>query len=422
MKIRIRVLALVVLGLSAGGFAVAHPRPSVDPAEIAPVLAPLYAPAAESLDRHVIRQGETLSEVFERARLGGSEGNALLLAMQEHVDPRRIHPNTSLLVRRWADDGRPRAVEIRLNPDSTIRLERQEVGWTGEVRLTPTHVDTVTFAGVIGTGQSLYSAVVKHPELELPFRERESLVWDLAHIYGWEVDFAHDMRPGDAFRVVYERQERPDGTARAGRVLVAEVINQGRLLPAIFFDPDSDGGDYFNAEGESLRLAFLRYPVDFPRITSNFSWRRYHPVLRRNRPHLGTDFGTGRGAPIRSTADGVISFASWDGGYGNLVRINHGNGYETRYAHLSRFARGIRRGRRVKQGEVIGYSGDTGLATAPHLHYEMRQYGKPRDARKVRLPSAPPVPERHRAAFAVLAAERVALLPASETAPILADD
>ncbi|MEJ2504233.1 MAG: peptidoglycan DD-metalloendopeptidase family protein, partial [Gemmatimonadota bacterium] len=230
-------------------------------------------------------------------------------------------------------------------------------------------------------------------------------------LYGWELDFAHDVRPGDSFRVVYERDARPDGTSRAAKVLAAEIVNQDRVLPAILFDPEGDGGDYFNAKGESLRLAFLRYPVDYPRITSNFNWRRYHPILKRNRPHLGTDYGTGRGAPIRTTADGVIAFADWDGGYGNLAKVNHGNGYETRYAHLSRFAPGIRRGVRVKQGQIIGYSGDTGLATAPHLHYELRQHGQPRDPRNVRLPAAPPVPEPLMDAFLQRRTERLALLP-----------
>jgi murein DD-endopeptidase MepM/ murein hydrolase activator NlpD len=133
-------------------------------------------------------------------------------------------------------------------------------------------------------------------------------------------------------------------------------------------------------------------------------------VLHRNRPHLGTDFGTGYGAPVKTTADGTVSFAGWDGGYGNLIKIGHGNGYETRYAHLSRFAPSIRRGTRVKQGQVIGYTGATGLATAPHLHYEIRHHGRAADARTIRLPAAPPVPGPQMEAFLELASERATLL------------
>jgi murein DD-endopeptidase MepM/ murein hydrolase activator NlpD len=411
MKTQIRAMLLGVFGLLAAGLAVAHPREPVDPVATAPVLAPQYAPPLEEQDSYTLNSGETLSEVFTRAELPSTELSSLVLAVREHVDPRRILPNTAIRVRRWLADGTPRAVEVALNADSTMVLNRRSIGWYGEMELTPTVVDTVIIAGVLGPGGSLYRAVVDHPDLDLPHREKEALVWKLAHIYGWEVDFAHDVRPGDSFRVVYERQARPDGTSRAAEVLVAEIVNQDRVLPAVFFDPREDGGDYFNAEGKSLRLAFLRYPVDYPRITSNFNWRRYHPVLKRNRPHLGTDFGTGRGAPIRTTADGVVAFASWDGGYGNLVKVNHGNGYETRYAHLSRFAPNIRRGRRVKQGQIIGYSGDTGLATAPHLHYELRQNGQPRDPRNVRLPAAPPVPSEYMEAFERLQPERMALLP-----------
>jgi murein DD-endopeptidase MepM/ murein hydrolase activator NlpD len=410
MKIRIQALALGAVAIWFVGFGVVQPRVAVDPAVEAPAVEALYAAPAEVLDEHVLRRGETISEVFSRAALGSSELSGLLLALREHIDPRRLLPNTTVLVRRWAEDGTPRAVDVMLNSDSMVRLSRNSVGWTGEVQLTPTIVDTVMVAGSIEPGSSLYSAMVHRSGLDLPLREREALVWKLSHIYGWELNFASDLHPGDLFRVIFERDVRPDGTSREARVLVAEVVNQGRSIPAIFFDALGDGGDYYNLEGKSLRLAFNRYPVDFPRITSNFSPNRYHPVLQRNRPHYGTDFGTGYGAPAKTTADGTVTFAGWDGGYGNLVRIDHGNGYETRYAHLSRFGNGIRRGARVKQGQVIGYTGATGLATAPHLHYEIRFNGQPQNARTVRLPAAPPVPGERMAAFQALAQKRSQLL------------
>jgi murein DD-endopeptidase MepM/ murein hydrolase activator NlpD len=410
MTIRIETLAIAVLVVLAVGFGVARPRAPVDPAADAPVLTALYAPPLEVLDEHVLQRGETLSDVFSRAALGSSELSGLLLALREHVDPRRILPNTRVLVRRWAQDGNPRAVDVLLNSDSMVRLQREAITWSGELHVIPTTMDTVVVAGVIEQGSNLYSAMVHGAGLDLPLRERESLVWRLAHIYGWELNFASDMHAGDDFRVVFERDVRPDGTSRDARVLVADVVNQGRSIPAILFDFDGEGGDYYNTDGKSLRLTFNRYPVDFPRITSNFSWRRYHPILERNRPHLGTDFGTGYGTPVKTTADGTISFAGWDGGYGNLIRIDHGNGYETRYAHLSRFAPGIRRGTRVKQGQVVGYTGATGLATAPHLHYEIRHHGRAADARTIRLPAAPPVPDEHMEAFQELARERTQLL------------
>jgi murein DD-endopeptidase MepM/ murein hydrolase activator NlpD len=410
MKIRFQAVAIGAVVAWLVGFGMVQPRVDSDPSAAAPVLEALYALPAEVTDEHVLRRGETLSELFDRASLGGGELSGLVLALREHIDPRRLLPNTRVLVRRWYEDGSPRAVDVVLNSDSMVRLSRGDVGWSSELQLVPTTLDTVIVAGVLPAGGSLYTAMVNAADIALPRREREALVYHLAHIYGWEINFASDMHPGDSFRVIFERDARPDGTARDVRVLVAEVVNRGRTIPAIRFEVGGDGGDYYGPDGRSLRLAFNRYPVDFPRITSNFNWQRYHPILQRNRPHLGTDFGTGHGAPVKTTADGTVSFAGWDGGYGNLIRIDHGNGYETRYAHLSRFAPGIRRSARVKQGQVIGYTGSTGLATAPHLHYEFRHHGRPVDVRTVRLPAAPPVPPEQMPAFHALAQERSLLL------------
>ncbi|MFO7893992.1 MAG: M23 family metallopeptidase [Longimicrobiales bacterium] len=412
MKNRIRAAALAALGLLIAGIVVVYPE-APDPAETAPVLAPVYAPPAELTTTRLVRSGETLSEVFERADLPQTEWNGLVLALREQVNPRRVRPNTPVRVRRWAEDGSPRAVEVALNADNTVLLRRNSVGWLSEIVNTPTHTDTVRIAGRLRSGGSLWAGILGHPEIQtLGSQDRLNMALALASdVYGWKVDFMHDMRPGDTYRAVFEREVRPDGTARSMRVLVAELVNQGDTIPATYFDSRGDGGDYYDDQGESLRLTFRRYPVEIVRITSNFSWRRYHPVLKRNRPHLGTDFGTGVGAPVLSTADGVIRFAGWEGGYGNLVKINHGNGYETRYAHLSRFAPGIRRGVRVQQGQVIGYSGGTGVVTAPHLHYELRRHGAALNPRNVNLPARPPVPAELREAFELVVAERAALLP-----------
>lgn len=424
MKITLQALAIGAIVAWAVGFGALQPRPTADLVATAPVLAALYALPAEVTDEHVLRRGETLSELFDRAALGGGELSGLILAIREHIDPRRIRPETRVRVHRWHEDGSPRAVDMVLNADSMVRLSRSSVGWSSELYLVPTTVDTVVVAGVLPRGGNLYNVMVNAAGLDLPRREREALVYRLAHIYGWEINFASDLHPGDRFRVIFERDARPDGTSRDIRVLVAEVVNQGRSIPAIYFDEGGEGGDYYRPDGKSLRLAFNRYPVDFPRVTSNFAWQRYHPILQRNRPHLGTDFGTGYGAPVKTTADGTVTLAGWDGGYGNLIRIDHGNGYETRYAHLSRFAPGVRRGVRVKQGQVIGYTGATGLATAPHLHYEIRHHGRAADARTIRLPAAPPVPPERMPAFEAVAQERdvlLATIPLPETDTLLAD-
>ncbi len=412
MNTRIRAAALGVLGLLVAGIAVAYPKPP-DPEETAPMLAPVEAPPAERMTTRLVRNGETLSEVFERAGLARSEWNGLVLALQEQVNPRRIQPETPVRVRWWADDGAPRAVEVALNPDNTVVLRRNSVSWDGELVPTPIHVDTLKIAGRLPAGGSLWADMMARPELaDLSYGDRQELVVALAEdVYGWKVDFIHDIREGDTYRAVFEREVRPDGSSRNARVLVAEMVNQGDTIPATLYDARGDGDDYYDNQGKSLRLTFSRYPVRLVRITSNFTWQRYHPVLHRSRPHLGTDFGAAVGTPVMATADGVVRFAGRDGGYGNLIKINHGNGYETRYGHLSRFAPGIRPGVRVKQGQVIAYSGATGLVTGPHLHYEMRRNGAALNPRTVRLPARPPVPAEQMDAFKLVVAERAALLP-----------
>lgn len=407
----LRVTVLVLLAtLTWGISAFWEPGSRVPGSEAAPVLGTLYAAPVDRVEKHVLAAGETLDRLLSRAEIVGAELHELVRALREYKNPRHLRPGVEVTVRKWADDGRARAVELRINADSTVRFDRSETGWAGSVRITPTTIDTTYASGVIGVGGSVYQAIMRDDALELPPAEREALVAELAEIYAYRLDFSHDIRPGDRYRLVYEREARPDGTARRRRILVAEVVNQGRTYPAIYFNAHGTRGEYYDSEGRSLQTMFRRYPVDYVRITSSFSWRRYHPVLGRYRAHLGTDFGAAPGTPVRATADGTVSFAGRDGGYGNLIKIRHALGYETRYAHLRGFARGIRAGTKVVQGQIIGYVGATGLATGPHLHYELRKNGQALNASRVQLPGKPGVPDAKMADFRALVEERVALL------------
>ncbi|HKJ93751.1 MAG TPA: M23 family metallopeptidase [Longimicrobiales bacterium] len=379
-------------------------------------MAAVYASKPESVDTDIVRSGQTLDGVLARGTISAQERADLVFELRQHIDPRRVFPGTEVDIHRWADDGSTRMVEIRLNADSTIRLERTPVGWDGVVRVTPTVVDTAYLAGTIEEGGSLDQALVNDDASGLPRTERKALAADLADIYGYRLDFIHDIYPGDSFRFAYEREVRPDGTSRRRRILAALVVNQGDTFPAIFYDPRGNGGDYFDTSGRSLHLMFKRYPVPYVRITSGFSWRRYHPVLHRYRPHLGTDFGVNVGTPVSVTADGTVRFAGRDGGYGIVVMVRHMNGYETRYGHLSRIRPGIRPGVRVKQGQVVGWSGATGLVTGPHLHYEIRKNGRPLNPRSVTLPAAPPVPKERMAEFREVVEQRMTLLDSLEHA------
>jgi murein DD-endopeptidase MepM/ murein hydrolase activator NlpD len=392
-------------------------EPTTEVAGDAPVLAAIHAAPAERVETHVLQRGETLSHLLGRASITGGQLSNLLLVLREHRSPRQLQEGLEVTVRRWFSSGEPRQVEFRLNADSTVRLRVEpEAGWKSDVIVTPTVVDTIFARGVIGSGSTLYHAVLEDEELDLPLSERIAMVSELAEIYVFRLDFSRDIRPGDRYRLVYEREARPDGTARRRKVLIAELENGGRSYPALHFSTGESSG-YFDPSGASLRTAFRRYPVDYVRITSAFSWRRYHPVLGVYRGHLGTDFGAPTGTRIMAAGDGTVAFVGRRGGYGNVIELRHPGGYTTLYAHMSRFASGMRAGRAVKQGEVIGYVGATGLATGPHVHYELRRNGQPLDARTAKLPpGAPPITTAQRGAFEEVLSERQALLSRIEPA------
>jgi murein DD-endopeptidase MepM/ murein hydrolase activator NlpD len=212
------------------------------------------------------------------------------------------------------------------------------------------------------------------------------------------VDFSRDVQPGDRFRVVFERLVSPEGELRLGRILASDLEVAGRRLTAFRFDSGGRSA-LFDAEGNSLRRAFLRAPVEFRRISSTFARARRHPVLGTFRRHQGTDYAAGRGTPVMAASEGMVLRAGRAGGYGNLIELRHRSGITTRYAHLRGFARGVRAGARVSQGQVIGYVGSTGLSSGPHLHYEFRVNGVARDSRRVALGNGEPLPAARRPAF-----------------------
>ena len=403
-------LALIAV-FSLGAMAVMHPAmPAPDP-NATPVLGAVYAAPAERVETHVLTRGATLSTVLAQARITGQEMADVLLGLRAHYNPRRLTDQAEVTVRRWAETNEPRVVEVRVNRDSTIRIVKAAGGWDSEVVVTPTAIDTVFAGGVIVASRaSLYEAIVFDEESRLPPRERISLVNDLASIYEYKLDFTREIQVGDAYRVVYEREARPDGSARSRKIIAAEITSNGHVYPAFWFEGSNDVRGYFDPEARPLAHGFSRYPVAFRRITSRFNPNRYHPILGQYRAHAGTDFGAPSGAEVSSVANGTVIFAGTNGGYGRMIEIRHFNGYTTRYAHLSRFAANIRVGSKVTQKQVIGYVGATGLATAPHLHYELRKSGRAVDAMKERLPDAPPIPGSLKARFVAIAETGSSLL------------
>ncbi|MFQ5691286.1 MAG: M23 family metallopeptidase, partial [Gemmatimonadota bacterium] len=286
---------------------------------------------------------------------------------------------------------RPERISLQLDADRTLSLFPLPDGrWKARLDSVPVVGDTILLAGTVTS--NLYDAELSGDVDRLAPGERNEVVYALSQVFAWQIDFYRDIRTGDSYRVAIAREVRPDGTVRSARVLAAEFDNAGKTLSAIRFRPRPDGPiEYFDREGQALRSQFLRAPLDFGRVTSRFSYRRYHPILHRRRPHLGTDYGARPGTPVRATGDGVVTRAGRWGGYGIMVEIRHINRLRTRYAHLRGLARGIRRGVRVAQGQTIGYVGSTGLATAPHLHYEFLRDGRQVNAARLNLPRADPV-------------------------------
>jgi murein DD-endopeptidase MepM/ murein hydrolase activator NlpD len=206
--------------------------------------------------------------------------------------------------------------------------------------------------------------------------EGDILALALADLFGWDIDFYIDLRPGDSFKVVFERKYLEGKFIGYGRILAAEFSNQGRTLQAFFYvPPGTQKPGYYDAEGKSLEKEFRKSPIKWARITSRFSSRRLHPIHKVYRAHYGVDYAADINTPVQATADGTVTFAGWNGASGRMVRIRHKNAYQTMYLHLRNFGPGIRRGKRVKSGDIVGYVGSSGDSTGPHLDYRITRNG-----------------------------------------------
>lgn len=227
----------------------------------------------------------------------------------------------------------------------------------------------------------------------------DSVAMKMAEIFGTQLDFRDDLRKGDTFSVTYQINTRNGEPIGVGKVLAAEYVNAGKPYRAVLYRSTTGQEAYYTPEGESLKKGFLRSPLEFSRVTSSFSNSRQHPIYGFHRKHTGVDFGAPTGTRVKATSDASVSFVGRKGGYGNLVILRHHNGFETYYAHLNGFAKGIRRGIAIAQGDVIGYVGSTGASTGPHLHYEVRVSGSPQNPLTVKLPGSPPLPLAQKVRF-----------------------
>ena len=398
-------VSLILSGVLGLGVLFMRPGPTAEVGGLSAV----FATPAELAEVRALGRGQTLGGILSDA-VDSREHHVLLMAFEERATPRRMQIGTEITLRFRRADRWLRGVDVALNADSTVRLTRDETGWRSVVVQTPTWTDTIYAAGEIQ--DVLWNAVVQSDALDgMPIRDRAQLIHHLDQVFQWEIDFSRQIRRGDQYRFAFERQVRPDGSMRSGHLIAAELTNRGTPYQALWFEPSGENqGGYFGPDGTSVQRAFLLRPLEFRRISSRFTNSRFHPILKTWRSHRGVDYAAGSGTEIMATADGVVTHRGRLGALGNAVAIRHPNGFITRYGHMSRFGASARIGTRVRQGDVIGYVGMTGLATGPHLHYELWRGGRPLDPLGVNLPPGDPIPNSDRARWEVESTLRVALL------------
>jgi murein DD-endopeptidase MepM/ murein hydrolase activator NlpD len=381
-----RIATQVEVAVSAVGESSAAPTLSPAPGE-APAAADTTLDKAGALLDLIVKRGDTLEVLFRRNELSLNDLAAMIALPDVGASLKLLKPGDRLEIAH--DNGRVLSLSRELNDAEVLSIARNDLGFAAstlardlDIRVTGTHGTIRSSLFEAGSEAGIADAVTMQ----------------MAGIFQWDIDFIQDVRVGDEFTVIYEQIWRDGVKLRDGAIVATEFVNQGKSYRAARYRNDTGGADYFTPEGRSVRKAFIRAPVEFTRISSNFNPNRKHPVLNTIRAHRGVDYAAPTGTPVQAAGDGKVIFRGVQGGYGNAVVIQHGGNITTLYGHLSRFAK-ARVGARVRQGEVIGYVGKSGLATGPHLHYEYRVAGSHRNPRTVPLPPADPVPAQQQDDF-----------------------
>ena len=337
----------------------------------------------EETDRwlvHEIQQGDSLARIFKNIGLSTKLLHKIVHSGKAAKELVCIIPGQTLHIRFDTEDKFAELV-YQIGPARKLRVSRQGDGW--EARLLERDVDVRS---------NEISAVIESSLFESAQKAglSDTLTMQLAKIFGWDIDFAMEIRSGDRFSVIFSEQWLDGKKLKDGPILAAEFVNRGKVYRAVRFVDASGKAGYYTPGGKRMKKEFLRTPLKFSRISSKFTKRRWHPVLKRWRSHKGVDYAASTGTPVKAAGDAKATFVGRKNGYGKVIFLQHQGKYTTVYGHLSRFAKGIKTGQRIKQGQLIGYVGQTGLATGPHLHYEFRVNGRHRNPLKVtRLPAAP---------------------------------
>ena len=339
---------------------------------------------------HTFKSGDSLFGVLSVLGIPQGEIFDILKAVKKVYNLRKIIPGQKIKV--FLEEA-PHAVGTllyQIDPLRSLKVERSESGFLVQEEKTPLERDLVSRNGLIS--DTLYESARRSG---VP----AEVILDLSDIFAWDVDFSTEIQSGDHFRVVYEVFKNQDQILRTGRVLAAELINGGIVYRAYYFSGEDGHGDYYDENGGSLKKAFLKSPLRYRHISSGFTTSRFHPILKVNRPHLGIDYAAPYGTPVMAASSGTVTFVGWHGGHGKAVIVQHRNGYSTLYGHLSGYGEGIRKGRKIDQGEIIGRVGSTGLSTGPHLHYTLMRYGTPINPKNADVVRGEPLPKKSEAPF-----------------------
>ena len=336
-----------------------------------------------------VQPGDTFARVLARLRIDDPDAVRFLRTSPEAKGLRQIAPGQSL---RAHTDEDGRLLELRYASSGVMVLTVKPYAGSFRVREEVATLERRTVMRSAEIKSTLFAAI-DAADLD------DTIAKQVADIFSADIDFHSDLRAGDRFTVIYERYFADGEPVQWGRVLAVEFVNAGKPHQALWYQHPDGRGDYYTPEGKPLRKAFLRSPLEYSRVSSGFAEIRYHPILQLWRAHKGIDYAAPSGTGVKASSDGIVESATHDRGYGNVIVIRHSNNYTTLYAHLSSFARGVSRGSRVSQGQIIGYVGSTGLATGPHLHYEFRIGDVHQDPLEVAMPEAAPITPELKAKF-----------------------
>ena len=383
-KILFPLLFLLAGGLAAGGtwwlFAPApleKPQATVNPEPPPP---PVQPQEEISVISGKISKGQSLSAALRPVGIPAEMIESISRHLKPILNLRRMNPGDSYEVR-LTPQGNFRGFSYRSSPIDVYQITIEPSGeWNAQKLAFPVDKYWAQVSGEITS--SLFETMDK-------LGERDQLTLDFSEIFAWEIDFRTELQPGDRFRIVVEKYYAGDSLIKYGRILFAEFKGQTKSLQGIYYQPGKGPADYFTEKGESLRKAFLRSPLKFTRISSGYSKSRLHPILGERRPHLGVDYAAPVGTPVWAVADSTVVTAGWNGGYGKQVVLKHVKGYQSLYGHLGRIAPGVQKGKSIRQKQILGYVGSTGLSTGPHLDFRLTKSGVYHNPLKEISPRAP---------------------------------